>query len=149
MADLHPDEALKKLEFICSRQEICCEDARKKLESWSVAKEEAKKIIDNLLENKFIDESRYCKAYINDKIKYNKWGIRKIKLILRTKNIYNNIIDRSIEEFEENTYIDIIKQEISKKKRTIKETDKIILKQKLIRFCESRGYEYEIYKKLL
>lgn len=43
------------------------------------------RIIDRLVVEKFIDEERYCRAFVNDKFRFAKWGKMKITQALYMK----------------------------------------------------------------
>ena len=60
-------------------------------------------IIDRLIDEKFIDERRYCRAFVNDKLRFNHWGRVKIQAKLREKklNTYNVTVAKGEEQFIE------------------------------------------------
>ncbi len=79
--------------------ERCVFDARRSLTKWGVTqRNEQDKIIDKLIENRFIDENRYAAAYVRDKIITGRWGTGRIKLGLLQKQIPADIIDTTIAE---------------------------------------------------
>ncbi|HBZ34331.1 MAG TPA: RecX family transcriptional regulator, partial [Bacteroidales bacterium] len=67
--------SLQKLQNYCAKAERCEQDIRRKLMLWNVTQNEAQNIIDELKKDGFIDEKRYCSAYIHDKIMFSKWGM--------------------------------------------------------------------------
>jgi len=49
--------------------------------------EEADKAIARLVEQKFIDDARFARYFVKDKLKFNKWGRIKIGYALRQKGL--------------------------------------------------------------
>ena len=52
------DEALRMAQNICSKQEKCSLDLKKKFIEWKIPEEEAKKLINILIKQNFINERR-------------------------------------------------------------------------------------------
>lgn len=131
--------ALKKAMALCSRSEHCLSDIKYKLLEWEA--EEMESILENLIENKFIDENRFTRAFVNDKYKFNRWGKTKIAYMLRQKAVPSPIILACLNEIPEEEYMNIAKEVFSAKIKQTKAPDKYSLKTKLYRFMASRGFE--------
>ena len=84
---LTPGEALNKAAAYCTLCERCISEVSAKLTAWGVPHGEQEKIIARLTNEKFIDEERYCRAFVNDKVKFNRWGRIKITAALREKHL--------------------------------------------------------------
>jgi regulatory protein len=140
--------SLNKSMALCSRREYCISDILTKLDSWGVGKDDAGRIIKNLLKEKFIDEERYATAFVKDKFRYNKWGKIRIGLNLKTKGIPADIIKMALESIEYGEYRRMLEDLISAHRRKIKAKNQYELKAKLMRFGLSKGFEspmiYEI-----
>lgn len=97
-----------------------------------------------LVQYGFIDNERYARAYVEDKMKYNRWGARKVEMMLRSKGIDDDIISDAIEEFSDSEDMeDTLRKLLEDKLRSLKnETDQFKKKQKLIRFGVTRGFDY-------
>jgi len=95
------EQAFAQMARLCSRKECCVWDVRQKLKRMSVSEEAAGAIIDRLKKGRYIDEARYTRNYIHDKLTFNKWGRMKIVLSLRQKQIPAEVIDAAFEEFTE------------------------------------------------
>ena len=139
-----PEQALIKVQNICASQEKCKADIRKKLYDWKIPSMEIEKILEKLVEDKFIDENRYAGFYVKDKYKLNKWGRIKIEFSLRQKQIEQGIIINALNDINEEQYREIFLDELKKKLRSLKNEEKHKLKEKLLRFAQSRGYEVEL-----
>ena len=140
MKPINKEEAIIRLRNLCSRSEKCLFDVKKKLLEWEVpeAFEEISKL---LLEEKFIDEERYATSFVNDKVRFSKWGFQKVRYHLRSKNIKSATIESAIGYFDKDVYKEILLSEIEKKNRSIKLDDQYKRKQKILAFGAGRGYE--------
>lgn len=144
---LSEEKALFRAAAYCSKAERCEFDVRRKLVGWELTDEEQDRILKRLKEEKYIDNSRYARSFINDKIKYNKWGVNKIVFELKKKRVeekyYSQILnDLSKEEFERQL-ISILKT----KNRSVKAKDIYDRKNKLIRFALGRGFSMDLVVK--
>ncbi len=133
--------ALSKMQFMCSRQERCCSDIRKKIENWSLSYDDQDKIIQSLIDDKFIDEKRYTGFYVRDKYKFNRWGRIKISHHLKQKQIPESIIMEAFDSISEEIYEANLEDILNSKLRSTREDDSYKLKAKLYRFAQSRGFE--------
>lgn len=138
---LTPGEALNKAAAYCTLCERCISEVSTKLTAWGVPSIEQKKIITRLIEEKFIDEERYCRAFVNDKVKFNRWGRIKITATLREKHLPQEHIKEALHNIDEEIYLQTLKETIDIKRRELKSKDDITTQQKIIRHAASRGFE--------
>ena len=138
---LTPSEALNKAAAYCTLCERCVSEVSTKLTAWGVPHSEQEKIIARLIEEKFIDESRYCRAFVNDKVKFNRWGRIKISAALRDKRLPQELIRDAIEDIDEEQYLQSLGEVIATKQRELKGKEDFATQQKIIRHAASRGYE--------
>ena len=135
------DEALKYGMDLCARQERCRSEVLEKLEARKISPDNIEKILDSLVKEKFIDENRYANAFTRDKLKFNKWGKMKIRLMLHRKQIPEREIQHALSQIDEEFYRQILREELSKKRRTIKGGNAFDIRGKLFRFATQRGFE--------
>jgi len=145
------NEALVKASNICASQEKCIFDIEKKLNTWKVEPPLQQKVINQLIKEKFIDETRYVNFYVTDKFKFNQWGKIKIKWQLNSKNIYGNIVNDALNQIDNKDYKKVLEQLLSQKKRNMKDskTDTYKTKNSLIRYGSSRGFESDLIYEVL
>jgi regulatory protein len=143
---MEPAKALEKCMYLCSQREYCKMDIRQKLASWGIAHEEADEILGALEKERFIDEKRYSGFFVNDKARFNKWGLVKIAYALKTKGIPESVFQEFIENIDMDWYKKVMKEEMAKKLQAIqkKEQDPYKIKAKLMQFGQSRGYEADL-----
>ena len=138
---LPPGDALNKAAGYCTLCERCISEVNAKLTAWGVPNGEQEKIIARLIEEKFIDEARYCRAFVNDKVKFNRWGRIKIQAALRDKRLPRECVSEAMENIDEEQYMDALAEVIAAKRKELKGKDDFATQQKIIRHAASRGYE--------
>lgn len=131
----------------CSSRERTESEVSGMLHEWGMDDDQVAEIISLLKSEKYIDDTRYISSFINDRVKFQKWGMIKIRYALSGKGLSPELISRGIEEFDNEEYTSMIKSELTKKHRTLKGTPSEI-KQKLLRFGFSRGYESNVIYKI-
>lgn len=141
--------ALDKAMAQCSRREFCRDDIRNKLSLWGVEQNDAEKIIETLIKENFINESRYATAFVRDKFKYNKWGKVKIASHLKVKKLPSDIISSALDSIDNEQYSKLLRGIIEGHRRTIKAKNQYDLKAKLLRFGLSRGFESSLLYDIL
>jgi len=142
-------EMLQRAAAYCSTAERCKQDVEKKVLAAGFSPEVAERILDRLIKEKFIDEVRFCRSFVNDKLRFNKWGRIRIGYELRMKNIPKNLINDALDEIDENLYLDILQALLKDKRKTIKAKDNRDSFYKLLRFAAGRGFESELIMKCL
>lgn len=139
-----PEQALARLTELCSRSEKCEDDARRLMTRWKIEASAQDEIVSLLLKERYIDEERYTRAFVEDKLRFSGWGTYKIKAALRAKHIDAASIDAALEEFSDGDEShDRLMAILSEKLRHTVAEDNYRLKGKLLRFASSRGFGYE------
>ena len=137
-------DALNRLAAYCSVSEHCRADVREKLQKWGLSAEAMEHIISRLEEVNFLDESRYAKAFVNDKLRFSGWGKRKIALALQQKHVARTTFQPFLDAIDAEEYLQILRKALEQKARTLKAEDSDYQRRlKLTRFAMSRGFSYE------
>ena len=93
MKQISEKEAQLKLSSLCAQGEHCTQELIDKLNKWEISEEAQARIMEYLTKNKFVDDARFCAAFVKDKIKYNGWGRKKVEQALYIKRIPRSISD--------------------------------------------------------
>lgn len=149
MKEWSEKEVLNKAAAYCAAAERCCSEVRSKLSSWGVPDDGKSKITELLLRENYIDENRYCRSFINDKFRFNKWGRMKIAQMLRYKGIAPEIIREQLLLIDETEYRQTLSELIRSKRKSVKSRDAYQLSGKLIRFALGRGFEMAEIRRVL
>ena len=143
------DILLNKAAIYASRCEHCESEVREKLLSWGGSEEEADEIITYLIEERYIDNQRYANSYTRDKFRFNHWGKYKISMMLRSKDICNEIIEEALNQIDEEEYLEKLEQILRDKLRSLKYSSEYEKKGKLFKFAQSRGFESSTISKVI
>lgn len=144
-----PQEALVRLEELCARTEYSERELRNKLYSWRINLPDAYMIIESLRQRRFVDDSRFARAFVRDKYRFNRWGRVKLRVELKSRGISDGDIAEAMEEIDEETYLSALRGFLESRRKVIKATGAFELRQKLIRVAAARGYEIEYITKVL
>lgn len=133
---------LFRAQNLCSRQEKCEFDVSKKLLGWGASHKEAEEIILRLKDDNFINQKRFAKIFASEKARFNKWGPKKIEFALRAKKVSDDDIKSALLEVQDFFSSETISKIIKAKIKSVKFSSPYELKNKLIRFGMSKGFEY-------
>ena len=138
--ELSKREWLDKAEAYCAKAEHCAADVRRKLYEWGAPSEIFGFIEENLYANDFLNDARFCHAYVHDKVAFQSWGRLKIQAGLHALDLPESEIRKSLDEIEENTYFANLRSLIASRRSDSPE--------KLLRFLAQRGFTYEEIQKI-
>jgi regulatory protein len=141
--------ALAKAEHYCAYQERSQQEVRDKLYEWGLWTTALENIIGNLIENGFLNEDRFAKAYTRGKFKQKAWGKIKIKQGLQLKRVSPVLIKKALLTIDEDEYLDTLRQVIEKKARTLPEKNALKRRYKLQQYALSRGFESDLISSVL
>ena len=142
-------DILNKVYRYCSKAEKCEYDIKKYIDFFDIAESDKQKIIDKLYFEDFLNKERYIKAFVNDKIKFNKWGKTKILNELLLKQFDKHLIIFYLNNINKDDYLLMIKNVLKTKSKQIKKKDDFSYRNSLIRFGLSRGFDYENIEKAM
>lgn len=137
-----PQKVADRMRALCSRREYCRSDIMKKvMTSLDGDREEAEKIVELLVSERYIDDLRYASAFARDKASLAGWGEVKIRYMLSSKGILKDVISRALEEIDQNKAGERLEKLMENKLRSLKDDPQVRLK--LLRFGLGRGYSYD------
>ena len=135
-------KVLDRLQMQCSKREYCSSDIfRKAMTAFEGDRAQAQRLLDSLLEDRFVDDLRYATAFAREKSRLSGWGPAKISYTLVGKGIPRSVVAEALKEIDES--------EADRKMRSVLETKYKTLagdpqeKFKLLKFGLTRGYEYD------
>jgi len=137
-------EVLVKITRLCSRSEQCSNEIRKKIINAGVEEDLADEMVQSLIEENYLNDERYVKAYVADKFKFNKWGKIKMRHYLRLKGLPDEVIAIGLDEIDKEKYKAVLIKTMKDKAKTIKKKNKFEKMGQIIRFTQNRGFEPEL-----
>ena len=142
-------EAYLQLAAVCAQAEHCEQEMRDKMKCWGMDVEAQNRVIERLAQERYIDNERYARAFVKDKVRYNKWGRRKVQQALWMKRIDDDIQQRVLDEIDDAEYLKVLMPLLKQKRKSIKAANDYELNQKLVRFALSRGFDYGVIRQCL
>jgi len=147
--DMTEQEAYLQLAALCAQAEHCQQEMRDKMRRWELDETVQNRIVARLVKERYVDDERYTRAFVKDKIRYNKWGRRKVQQALWQKHIDTDIQQRVLDEIDEKEYLDVLRPLLKQKRKSIKAESDYELNQKLVRFALGRGFGFDIIRQCL
>lgn len=137
------EQVLNKLTTLCARGEHCQQEMLDKMRKWEIEEDIQARVMEYLLKEKFIDEERYTRLFVEEKIKFNKWGRKKLEQALYMKRIPRSIYAPILDEVDEDNYEEILRPLLEAKRKSVTGKSEYEIRGKLIRFALSRGFDMD------
>ena len=143
------NEAYLALTALCAQAEHCQYEMLEKMRRWELSEEAQARVMSKLIKERYIDDERYAHAFVKDKIRYNKWGRRKVEQALWQKRIDDDIRTRVLDDVDDEEYLNVLRPLLKQKRKTIKAKNEYELNQKLVRFALGRGFTFDIIQQCM
>lgn len=140
----------KKLADYCVYQDRSHYEVEQKLKELRTLNEDDRgEILIWLIQNNFLNEERFSRSYARGKFYQKKWGKIKIMQGLKQKRIPTNLIDKGIEEINEDDYKSTLMELTEKKWNILRESEVYLKKKKIYNYLLQKGYEYNLINEIL
>jgi regulatory protein len=149
MKEVTEQGAYLQLAQLCARAEHCQHEMLEKMRRWEMSDEAQARVMARLVKERYVDDERYARAFVRDKIRYNKWGRRKVEQALWQKRIDEDIRQQVLDEVDDEEYLSVLRPLLKQKRRSTKAASDYELNQKLVRFALGRGFTYDIIRQCL
>ncbi|GAB2550908.1 regulatory protein RecX [Spirosoma aerophilum] len=137
-------EALRKAAMFCAYQERTQQEVRDRLKDWGIFGDDAEEVIAELIQQNYLNEERFAKSFAGGKFRVKGWGKRKIKQHLQQRGISGYNLDQAMKEIAPDDYRGTLADLLAKKRQTLRDDNPLVIKQKLVRYALSKGYESEL-----
>ena len=131
---------LGRARIYCASAEQCVWSVRQKLGAWGATPEEAAIIIERLVDEGYLDERRYARAYCESKMLRGGWGRMKVVYQLRAKRLPNEVIDEAVAAVDDEAYMGLLHEAAAKKWSSLHDADAAVRRRKTAAFLAQRGY---------
>jgi regulatory protein len=142
-------EAYLTLAALCAQAEHCQWEMLEKMRRWEVPEEAQARVMQRLVSERYVDDERYAQAFVKDKIRYNKWGRRKVDQALWQKHIDEDIRKRVLDEVDDDEYLKVLRPLLKQKRKSTKANSDYEVNQKLMRFALGRGFTFDIIRQCI
>lgn len=142
-------EALLKLSALCARSEHSSGEMLEKMRRWQLDDSARRRVLERLVDEQFIDDERFARLYVREKIRFDHWGRRKIEQSLRLKGVDADICRRVLDEVDDSAYVAELTKLLATKRRSTKAASDYELNAKLTRYALGRGFDYSIVRQCI
>lgn len=135
-------KAASSLARYCAMGERSPRQVQDKLQKFSLSEAQVAEVIDKLISDGFLNESRFASAFCHDKLRFNSWGKSRLRMELRAHKISAEHTEEALSEISDEVYTSQLTQVLKKKLRTISsETEALMKKKKLTDHAIRKGFE--------
>lgn len=142
-------EALQKLSALCARAEHSSGEMLEKMRRWQLSEDARERVLDRLIDEKFVDDERFARLFVREKIRFDRWGRRKIEQALYQKGVASDISRRVLNEVDDEAYVAELKKLIAAKRRSVQAESDYEMRAKLTKYALGRGFGYEVIRQCI
>ena len=125
----------------CAYQERCVKEVTDKLKTFDISEKEKDEILNYLIDNRFVNNERFVRAFVRGKINQSGWGLNKIRFHLVQKGIDKETIDEALQSLDEEAYRQRLIEVLRVKAKTVKAENDYEKKRKLAAYAMQKGFE--------
>lgn len=141
-------KTLEYLQRLCSKAEYCSKDIYSKaLRHLDGDDEAAKRLLESLIEDGFVDDARYAAAFAREKASLTGWGPVKIRQGLAAKGIRGETATQALAQVDPGKSREKLSRLLQAKAKSLEGDPQA--KLKLLKYALSRGYEYDSLKEFV
>lgn len=144
---LTKEQALQKLRQYCAYQERSHYEVQQKLWDLGVRRAEHDEIISTLIEEDYLNEERFARAFAGGKFRMKDWGRKKIYYALKEKQVSEYSIKKAMKEIDDEEYKNVLKELAEKKYAALKSEQYLVRKKKTMDYLLQKGYEADLVTK--
>ena len=138
-----------KLKQYCSYQDRCHNEVENKLSKFNLISQAKDQILFNLINEDYLNETRFCKSFVRGKFKIKNWGKKRIIQELKSRKISEFNIKKGLSEINEIEYLEKFENLFNKKLSSLENLNRIDKKKKIFSYLQYRGWETNlIYEKI-
>lgn len=142
-------QAFTKLAALCARSEHCQHDMLEKMRQWGIGEDEQAQVMQRLISEHYVDDERFARAFAIDKVRYNKWGRRKVEQALWLKHIDKAVSTQVLNGISDEEYLSVLRPLLRQKRRSTKAANERELTMKLTKFALGRGFTIDIIRQCI
>ncbi|RPE13304.1 RecX family transcriptional regulator [Chitinophaga lutea] len=140
---------LLKLRHYCAYQERCHSEVREKCYELGLRGHDIEEAIAHLVEENFLNEERFARAYAGSKFRMQQWGRKKITMMLKQKQVSPYCIKKGLSEIDAEDYWSTLLALAGKKYGLLKAEQYLKRQYKTMQFLLQRGYEQELAREAI
>ena len=134
---------------LCARAEHSSGEMLEKMRRWQLSEDARERVLDRLIDENFVDDERFARLFVREKIRFDRWGRRKIEQALYAKGVCQDISAAVLDEVDDEEWTEALRPLLDSKRRTVKGATDYERNGKLIRFAMSRGFGMDIIRRCM
>ncbi len=142
------EEAEKKIKSYCAYQERNHKEVKNKLYEFGLYSHQVEELLSLIINEGYLNEERYAKAYAGGKFRIKQWGKLKISYNLKIKGVSSYCIKKGLNEINEDEYLSVAKKLLNEKYKSLGKKS-AIKDVKVKNFLMQRGFETSLIYSLL
>ena len=123
----------------CAFRDRSALEVRRKMAELKVPEQESEQLMQELLEDGFVDDTRFAEGFVRGKMTYNRWGRVKIRAELLQRGVSSAIIAEQLDNLDQSLYEKNLQYLVERWHRENPGADKA----KLYRHLMAKGYTYD------
>ena len=131
---------LGRARIYCASAEQCTSAVRQKLRAWGASDAEAEVVTDRLVDEGYLDDSRYARAYCESKMLRSGWGRMKVLYQLRLKQLPREAIEAGMKAVDEEQYMSVLVDAATRKLSDLRSAEPRERRRRVTAFLAQRGY---------
>ena len=136
-------DAKKNIEHYCAYQERCHKEVINKLKNLGIIQNAIDIIVADLIQNNYLNETRFAQSFARGKFKIKKWGKVKIHRELNKREISEYNIKMGMKEISDSDYEETFNMLLEKKLLELSHLSESEKKRKIFNYLSYRGWEVE------
>ena len=140
---LSREEILEKIRHFCAYQERSRLQVMRKLHTLGCTEEDLPAMLEMLAEGNYLNEARFVSQYVRSRAAAKGWGPAKIAMALQRETGANHRDEIKQDEESKKRALEKLKKDLSKKRSELERKQDPNIREKLMRFCLSRGFTLE------
>ncbi|MEP0985930.1 regulatory protein RecX [Ekhidna sp.] len=142
--EISAKEAKQRAGRFCALRERSPNELLEKLKSWGLSQEESLEIVEDLIQQGFMDEQRFANAFCNDKFEFNSWGKQKIKAHIFSHKLSEQVVQRALNGIDPVKYTQRLFDLAKTKWLRLEDEEPIKQKQKTLAYLANKGFEVDL-----
>lgn len=142
------EKALERMTSLCARAEHCEWEIRDKLRRAALPSSDIERVIEYLVIHRFVDDSRYARAFAADKVRFAGYGRLKIRMALAAKRVASPLIAEALQSIDDGEYSAALLK-MARSHAASLDLDDYEDRARLYRRLVSRGYESSLVSKAI
>ena len=134
---------------LCARAEHSSGEMLEKMRRWQLSEDARERVLDRLIDENFVDDERFARLFVREKIRFDRWGRRKIEQALYQKGVASDISRRVLDEVDDEAYVAELKKLIAAKRRSVQAESDYEMRAKLTKYALGRGFGYNVIRQCI